>query len=82
MGKKRRFRSPLDDVKGLGARAKKALLERVGNLAAIRAAPDDELLAVPGVTRRHVKALRDAFPPTSTTAPASPPTSAPERQPS
>jgi len=62
IGKKRRFHSPLDDVKGLGPRAKKALLERVGNVAAIRAAGDDELLAVPGVTRRHVKALRDAFP--------------------
>jgi excinuclease ABC subunit C len=62
IGKKRRFASPLDDVKGLGPRAKKALLERVGNLAAIRAAADDELLAVPGVTRRHVKAIRDAFP--------------------
>jgi excinuclease ABC subunit C len=62
IGKKRRFHSPLDDVKGLGPRAKKALLERVGNVAAIRAAGDEELLAVPGVTRRHVKALRDAFP--------------------
>jgi excinuclease ABC subunit C len=62
IGKKRRFRSPLDDVKGLGQSAKKALLEKVGNLAAIRAADDATLLAVPGVTTRHVKALRAAFP--------------------
>jgi excinuclease ABC subunit C len=62
IGKKRRFRSPLDDVKGLGPNAKKALLEKVGNLAAIRAADDATLLAVPGVTARHVKALRTAFP--------------------
>ncbi|MGO9835944.1 MAG: excinuclease ABC subunit UvrC [Polyangiaceae bacterium] len=64
LGKKRRFRSPLDDVKGLGAATKKALLRNVGNLAAIRAADDATLLAVPGVTARHVKALRTAFGPT------------------
>jgi excinuclease ABC subunit C len=62
IGKKRRFRSPLDDVKGLGPKAKKALLSHIGNLAAIRAAEDGALLAVPGVSRRHIKALRTAFP--------------------
>jgi excinuclease ABC subunit C len=62
IGKKRRFHSPLDDVKGLGEKAKKALLKHVGNLATIRAADDATLLAVPGVTARHVKALRTAFP--------------------
>jgi excinuclease ABC subunit C len=61
-GKKRRMHSPLDDVKGLGDKAKKALLRSVGNLAAIRAAADEALLAVPGVTARHVRALRAAFP--------------------
>jgi excinuclease ABC subunit C len=70
MGKKRRFHSPLDDVKGLGGKAKKALLQHVGNVAAIRAADDATLLAVPGVSSRHVKALRQAFPPAS--LPASP----------
>jgi excinuclease ABC subunit C len=62
IGKKKRFQSPLDDIKGIGERTKKALLKHVGNLAAIRAADDATLLAVPGVTARHVKALRDAFP--------------------
>jgi excinuclease ABC subunit C len=62
--------SPLDDVKGLGDRAKKALQQHVGNLAAIRAADDATLLAVPGVTQRHVKALRAAFPPDPPTAQA------------
>jgi len=65
IGKRVRFRSPLDDVKGLGPTAKKALLRHVGNLAAIRAADDATLLAVPGVTARHVKALRTAFPSSS-----------------
>ena len=62
VGKKRRFHTPLDDVKGLGDKTKKALLRHVGNVAAIRAADDATLLAVPGVTSRHIKALREAFP--------------------
>jgi excinuclease ABC subunit C len=62
LGKKRTFASPLDDVKGLGGKAKKALLTHIGNLAAIRAADDATLLAVPGITSRHVRALRAAFP--------------------
>jgi excinuclease ABC subunit C len=62
IGKRRRFASPLDDVKGLGGKAKKALLTHIGNLAAIRAADDATLLAVPGITTRHVRAIRTAFP--------------------
>jgi excinuclease ABC subunit C len=77
IGKKRRFHSPLDDVRGLGDRAKKALLRHVGNLAAIRAAADETLLAVPGVTSRHVRAIRAAYPPAPTS-----PTPEPEGQPS
>jgi len=63
VGKKRRFRSPLDDVKGLGDKTRKSLLRHVGNLAAIQAADDATLLAVPGVTARHVRALRIALGP-------------------
>jgi excinuclease ABC subunit C len=63
IGKRRSFHSPLDDVKGLGDKAKKALLQHIGNLAAIRTADDSALLAVPGVMPRHVKALRAAYPP-------------------
>jgi excinuclease ABC subunit C len=72
VGKKRRFHSPLDDVKGLGPRAKKALLTHLGGVPAIQAADDAALLAIPGVTARHVRALRDAFP--RPTPPPSPPT--------
>jgi excinuclease ABC subunit C len=87
LGKKRRMRSPLDDVKGLGDKAKKALLSHVGNLAAIRAADDATLLAVPGIAPRHVKALRAAYPVTSAaTSPVdlhrSLPTEESKRQPS
>jgi len=57
-GKRRRFESALDRVKGLGDKAKKALLKQLGSIDAIRTASDEALLAVPGVTRRHVAAVR------------------------
>jgi excinuclease ABC subunit C len=57
-GKRRRFESALDRVKGLGDKAKKALLKGLGSIDAIRTATDDALLAVPGVNRRHVAAVR------------------------
>jgi excinuclease ABC subunit C len=60
-GKERRLKSALDDVKGIGPKTKKALLRTLGSLTAIVAASDEELLAVEGVTKRHVKAIRDAF---------------------
>jgi len=62
LGKKRRMHSQLDEVRGLGERAKKALRMHIGSFAAICAADDATLLAVPGVTARHIKALRAAFP--------------------
>ena len=61
MGKARRMRSALDDVPGIGPKTKKALLTTLGSLTAIKRASDEELLAVPGVTARQVKALRRAF---------------------
>ncbi len=57
-GKRRRFDSALDHVKGLGEKTKKALLTELGSVEAIRAATDEQLLAVRGVNRRHVDALR------------------------
>jgi excinuclease ABC subunit C len=61
LGKARRMRSALDDVAGLGPATRKALLKTLGSLSAIKRATDAELLAVPGVTSRHVKALRRVF---------------------
>ena len=62
LGKVRRFRSALDEVSGIGPATKKALLKTLGSLNAIKKADDAALLAVPGVTARHVKALRKVFP--------------------
>ncbi len=58
VGKRRRFASRLDDVPGVGPKTRKALLTTLGSIDGIRRATDAEVLAVKGVTRRHVEALR------------------------
>ncbi len=68
LGKKKRFKSALDDVPGLGPKTRKALLQHLGSLKAIKAADDAALLRVPGVTARHLKALRSVYPAPSATA--------------
>jgi excinuclease ABC subunit C len=60
LGKARRMHSELDDVPGVGPKTKAALMTALGSLDAILAAPDEALLAVPGVSARIVKALRAA----------------------
>ncbi|HVY49213.1 MAG TPA: helix-hairpin-helix domain-containing protein, partial [Minicystis sp.] len=49
-------------VPGIGPATKTSLLRILGSGAAIRAASDEAILAVPGVTKRHLAALRKAFP--------------------
>jgi len=61
LGTSKRMRSSLDDVKGIGKATKVALLKTLGTLTAVRTASDEALLAVPGVNRRHVAALRAHF---------------------
>ncbi|MEM1030594.1 MAG: excinuclease ABC subunit UvrC [Myxococcota bacterium] len=60
--KKRRFRSELDGIKGIGPVARKALLKELGSMSAIRAATDAQILGVTGVTKRHLTALRRVVP--------------------
>ncbi len=57
-GKKRRLRSELEDIRGIGPVARKALLRELGSVRAIRRASDEQILAVPRVTRAHLRALR------------------------
>ncbi len=57
-GKRRRFESALDSVKGIGEKTKKALLTELGSVEAVRNATDEQLLQVRGVSRRHVDAVR------------------------
>lgn len=60
LGRVRRLRSALDDVPGIGPKTKKALLEALGSPSRVALADDATLLRVPGVTARHVRALRQS----------------------
>ncbi len=62
LGKARRLRSDLEDVSGLGQAVRKAILREIGSMAALKRASDAEILAVTGVTKRHLTALRKVFP--------------------
>jgi excinuclease ABC subunit C len=57
--KKRMTGSRLDHVAGIGPKRKKALIQRFGSLSGIRAASDDELLAVPGINESILAQLRE-----------------------
>jgi excinuclease ABC subunit C len=70
VGKRRRFESELDTIAGIGPKTRISLLKTLGSVAALRAASDAEILAVPGVTQRHLQALREAF--AASAAPAPP----------
>lgn len=61
MGQSSRLRSELEDVEGIGPVLRKRLLEQVGGPKEIAKASDEELMAVAGITRRHVQALRAKF---------------------
>jgi excinuclease ABC subunit C len=61
IGKARRFHSALDDIPGIGPAKKKALLRTLGSVRAIQRATDEELLAVPGIGKTHVEAIRKAL---------------------
>ncbi|MEO8901054.1 MAG: excinuclease ABC subunit UvrC [Polyangiaceae bacterium] len=61
VGKKRRLASELDQVPGIGPKTRTALLKTLGSLTAVRSAADEVILAVPGVTKKHLRALRDWF---------------------
>ncbi|MDC3979758.1 excinuclease ABC subunit UvrC [Polyangium jinanense] len=58
LGKARRLRSEIEDIPGLGDAVRKALLRELGSMAALRTATDAQILAVTGVTKRHLTAIR------------------------
>jgi excinuclease ABC subunit C len=61
VGKKRRLGSELDQVSGIGPKTRVALLKTLGSLAAVQSASDEAILAVPGVSKKHLSALRAWF---------------------
>jgi excinuclease ABC subunit C len=63
LGRARRFASGLDGIPGVGPKAKKALLGALGSSEKVGQASDQELLAIPGIHARHVKALREVLMP-------------------
>ncbi|WP_437315478.1 excinuclease ABC subunit UvrC [Sorangium sp. So ce385] len=62
LGKARRLRSEIEDIPGLGSAVRTALLRELGSLEGVRRATDAQILAVTGVTKRHLSALRKVIP--------------------
>ena len=58
LGHKARLTTELSDVRGLGPATRTALLRVLGSVEAVRAASDEAILAVPGVSKRHLAALQ------------------------
>jgi excinuclease ABC subunit C len=57
--KKRMVGSRLDTVQGIGPKRKKELVRRFGSVSGIKAASDEELLAVPGINQEILDRLRE-----------------------
>jgi excinuclease ABC subunit C len=72
LGKKRRFESELDSIAGIGPKTRSALLSTLGSLAKLKEASDDEILAVPGVGKKQLDALRQHFASTDPSSPEDP----------
>ncbi len=61
-GDRRVLRSELDGIPGVGPKAKLALYRGLGSMRHIRAASDAQILALQGLSKRHLAALRQVFP--------------------
>ncbi|MCU0493997.1 MAG: excinuclease ABC subunit UvrC [Chloroflexaceae bacterium] len=55
---KNAFKSPLEDIPGIGPRRKRELLKAFGSLDGIRNASIEELAAVPGMTKKAAQELK------------------------
>ncbi len=55
------MRSALDDVEGIGPKRKRELLRRFGSVKGIKGASLEELAAVPGMTLKQARALKNAL---------------------
>jgi excinuclease ABC subunit C len=60
-GKRRRLASSLDGIAGIGPKTRQLLLKHLGGPDRLRQASEEELLAIAGVTARHVRALQAYF---------------------
>ncbi len=57
-GKRRSMASALEAVAGIGPKTRQLLLRHVGGIERIRETSDEALLAIAGISARHVRALR------------------------
>jgi excinuclease ABC subunit C len=55
------LRSRLDEIRGIGPRRKAALLKKFGSVQGIREASEDELMALPGITRALARAIKEGL---------------------
>jgi excinuclease ABC subunit C len=55
------LRSPLDDIKGVGPKRKKALVQHFGSVKRLRAAGIDEIAAVDGIGAALAQTIKDAL---------------------
>ncbi|WP_437990811.1 excinuclease ABC subunit UvrC [Sorangium sp. So ce145] len=72
LGKARRLRSEIEDIPGLGSAVRTALLRELGSMEGVRRATDAQILAVTGVTKRHLSALRKVIPSPESSQPDAP----------
>ncbi|WP_437277096.1 excinuclease ABC subunit UvrC [Sorangium sp. So ce375] len=72
LGKARRLRSEIEDIPGLGSAVRTALLRELGSMEGVRRATDAQILAVTGVTKRHLSALRKVIPSPDSSQPDAP----------
>ena len=64
-GKARTLRSALDDVPGIGPKSCQSLLKTLGSVDGVRAASDSAILAVPGISKKQLAAIREHLKPSS-----------------
>jgi len=57
-----RFASPLDEIRGIGPRRRRALLRRFGSLRRVAAASAEELATVPGITLSLATQIKEQLP--------------------
>jgi len=59
--RKTSLRSILDELPGIGPKRRGALLRTLGSLERVKRATEEELAAVPGVTRANARTIRAFF---------------------
>jgi excinuclease ABC subunit C len=62
VGHRRRMTSELEGIPGIGPKTRSLLLKSLGSVDKVREASDQVILALPGITKKQLKALREHWP--------------------